>query len=139
MVSPYEIRVSNNVDDALLRFSQTQVDMDLCCLIDAEDRPRAADLVTIISQMLERGATTEMTPQNFYTNVRPARNEIPRQTPATCANTHHQACSRRIRASATRPAMRYWVRKSISLGEHTAVTLLSKRRPRSRSSLSLVL
>lgn len=37
-------------------------DMDLCCLIDSEERLAASDLVTMLGDLLERGAVTALLP-----------------------------------------------------------------------------
>lgn len=36
-------------------FERLVVDMDLCCLIDSEERLAATDLVTMLGDLLERG------------------------------------------------------------------------------------
>lgn len=35
--------------------ADTLTDMDLCCLIDSEERLPASDLVTMVGDLLERG------------------------------------------------------------------------------------
>lgn len=64
--------------------------MDLCCLIDSEDRLPATALVNMLGDLFARG-----TPQSIHgwvSNIPLVhRNEVPHQTTSPCANTDRQA------------------------------------------------
>ena len=67
-------------------------DMDLCCLIDSDERLAATDLVTMLGDLLERGAYHTFYYFYFWSdNI--SRNQVPRQTFATCANTNRETIS----------------------------------------------
>lgn len=45
---------------AALLFFLANLDMDLCCLIDSEEKLNASDLVTMVGDLLERGTFTSV-------------------------------------------------------------------------------
>ena len=63
--------------------------MDLCCLIDSEDRLTASDLVTMVGGLLERGVPERVPLSMLYTNLTLSyfRNKISRKTTSARSNT----------------------------------------------------
>lgn len=56
MDSAFGILVSSILDnEPTFRGLNDMLDMDLCCLIDSEERLNACDLVTMLGDLLERG------------------------------------------------------------------------------------
>lgn len=66
-------------------------DMDLCCLIDSDERLSAADLVTMLGDLLERGPSVSLTTTRSACSSMTARNQISRQALAPCAYSNRQA------------------------------------------------
>jgi len=65
--------------------------MDLCCLIDSDERLSASDMVTMFGDLLERGQSI------FYVRVDVSfiahRNKVQCQTSAPCEDTDRQTLS----------------------------------------------
>lgn len=67
--------------------------MDLCCLIDSEERLSASDLVTMLGDLLERGMI--MSCNHLRTCLMLfRRDEVSCQTSPSCPNTHRQVIIR---------------------------------------------
>jgi hypothetical protein len=65
-------------------------DMDLCCLIDSDERTTASNLVTLLGDLLERGETPNPDSILRVAHQTTLRNQIPRQAAASCSDTDRQ-------------------------------------------------
>ena len=65
-------------------------DMDLCCLIDSDERTTASNLVTLLGDLLERGKAPcpDSTPRVAHFIA--LRNQVSRQAAASCSDTYRQ-------------------------------------------------
>lgn len=66
-------------------------DMDLCCLIDSDERTTASNLVTLLGDLLERGKPPSPDGTLRAPDIFTPRNQVPRQATASCSDTNRQA------------------------------------------------
>lgn len=64
-------------------------DMDLCCLIDSQERLAATDLVTMLGDLLERGKSPIAYSFVHIPHVY-RRNKVSRQAPSSRTNTNRE-------------------------------------------------
>lgn len=65
-------------------------DMDLCCLIDSDERTTASNLVTLLGDLLERGKSYGPHSSLHVAHLTTLRNQVSRQTAASCSDTDRQ-------------------------------------------------
>lgn len=65
-------------------------DMDLCCLIDSDERTTASNLVTLLGDLLERGKAPKHNNTFRVTHAITFRNQVSRQTATSCPDTYRQ-------------------------------------------------
>lgn len=65
-------------------------DMDLCCLIDSDERTTASNLVTLLGDLLERGKGPSPDSTLPAAHLIPPRNQVSRQAAASCSYTDRQ-------------------------------------------------
>ena len=77
-------------------------DMDLCCLIDSDERTTASNLVTLLGDLLERGKAPR--PNNAFrvAHIITSRNQVSRQTAASRPDTYRQIDARPLARAAVR-------------------------------------
>jgi terminal uridylyltransferase len=63
-------------------------DMDLCCLIDSDERTTASNLVTLLGDLLERGKAPRPNNILYVAHLIALRNQVSRQTSASCSDTY---------------------------------------------------
>jgi len=63
-------------------------DMDLCCLIDSDERTTASNLVTLLGDLLERGKAPRPNSTLYVAHLIALRNQVSRQTSASCSDTY---------------------------------------------------
>lgn len=66
-------------------------DMDLCCLIDSDERTTASNLVTLLGDLLERGKTSSPDNALLVAHLTTLRNQVSRKAIASCPDTNRQA------------------------------------------------
>ena len=77
-------------------------DMDLCCLIDSDERTTASNLVTLLGDLLERGKASRPNNTHRVAHLIVLRNQVSRQTSASCSDTHRQTDPRSLAGTAIR-------------------------------------
>ena len=65
-------------------------DMDLCCLIDSDERTTASNLVTLLGDLLERGKPPKPNSTLRVTYFIVLRDQVSRQAAASCSDTYRQ-------------------------------------------------
>ena len=65
-------------------------DMDLCCLIDSDERTTASNLVTLLGDLLERGKAFSPNNTLCVAHLIALRNQVSRQAVASCSDTYRQ-------------------------------------------------
>lgn len=75
-------------------------DMDLCCLIDSDERTTASNLVTLLGDLLERGKASVPSNTLYVAHLIVLRNQVSRQTPASCSDTYRQTDPRPLARTA---------------------------------------
>ena len=65
-------------------------DMDLCCLIDSDERTTASNLVTLLGDLLERGNLPSPDGALRVAHLTALRNQVSRQAAASCSDTNRQ-------------------------------------------------
>ena len=103
--------------------------MDLCCLIDSDERTTASNLVTLLGDLLERGKPPTRKSTLLRAHLITLRNQVSRQTAASCSDTHRQADPRPFSGTTVRYRLRYRLRKQTRAGEHTPTHVLRYDRP----------
>jgi hypothetical protein len=103
--------------------------MDLCCLIDSDERTTASNLVTLLGDLLERGKAPRLNCTLSVTHLITPRNQVSRQTSASRSDTYCQADPRPLAGPALRYRLRYRVRKQTRAGEYTSAYVLCHDRP----------
>ena len=63
-------------------------DMDLCCLIDSDERTTASNLVTLLGDLLERGKAPRPNITLYVAHLIALRNQVSRQAAASCSDTY---------------------------------------------------
>ena len=116
-------------------FFLANLDMDLCCLIDSEEKLNASDLVTMVGDLLERGMFTSVlvclcisanlnslfslswTSDPIWLGLSRGgitmqnRNEIPREASTTRPNTNRQAILRAFSWTPSWYCLWHWIWK----------------------------
>ena len=77
-------------------------DMDLCCLIDSDERTTASNLVTLLGDLLERGKPPTPNATLCVTHLTTPRNQISRQATTSCSDTHRQTDPRPLARASVR-------------------------------------
>ena len=71
-------------------------DMDLCCLIDSDERTTASNLVTLLGDLLERGKPPKPNSTLRVTHCIVLRDQVSRQATASCSDTYRQTDPRSL-------------------------------------------
>ena len=85
----------------------TFLDMDLCCLIDSDERTTASNLVTLLGDLLERGKAPRLDNTFCVAHLITPRNQVSCQTAASCSDTHRQTDPRPVPGTAVWYRLRY--------------------------------
>ena len=104
-------------------------DMDLCCLIDSDERTTASNLVTLLGDLLERGKLPRPNSTLRVTHPVTPRNQVSRQAAASCSDTYRQTDPRSLTRTAVWHCLRYRLRKQTCPGEHASAYVLRHDRP----------
>ena len=80
-------------------------DMDLCCLIDSDERTTASNLVTLLGDLLERGKTPTSDGILRVAHFTTLRDQVSRQAATSCSDTDRQTDPRPL----TRIAVWYFL------------------------------
>lgn len=101
--------------------------MDLCCLIDSEERLSATDLVTMLGDLLERGPLPFTCP-TFQHLAHSTRNQVSCQNFAPCTDTHRQVIPRSFTWVALGNCVWYWFWEPVSVREYATSHVLCNDR-----------
>ena len=74
--------------------------MDLCCLIDSDERTTASNLVTLLGDLLERGKPPAPNSIPCVAHPITPRNQVSRQAATSCSDTHRQIDPRPLTGAA---------------------------------------
>lgn len=130
MASVCGTQVRGHVGHTFLGVDSLPTDMDLCCLIDSDERLAASDLVTMLGDLLARGKLhLLLSPRDSHKLY--IRNEIRHQAVAPRKDTHREAVASTVAWLAFRYSLRHRLRKSTSARKHAIIVLLCHDRSRS--------
>ena len=82
-------------------------DMDLCCLIDSDERTTASNLVTLLGDLLERGKPPRPNSTLCVAHLITPRNQVSRQTTASCSDSYRQTDPRSLTRTTVWDCLRY--------------------------------
>jgi hypothetical protein len=112
--------------------------MDLCCLIDSEDRLPATDLVNMLGDLFARGMSWSVVNTTMADDLL-CRDEVPHQTLASCSNTNREVVLRPEARVTIWHCLRYRIREQTGSGEYQIANVLCYDRSHACAHHGLIL